>query len=590
MADEIKIPKPYKPEEEDISNVIAPSGMEVDSSQIKIGDYYAKTFFIFTYPRYLSSGWFSPIINLAEMMDISMFVHPMDTSLAMKNLQKKLVEVQAELSDREEKGLVRDPKLETAYRDIEKLRDSLRQGTEKLFNVGVYITIYGSSRDELSKLEQKMKSVLESKLIYIKPAVFRQMEGFKTTMPLSNDKLSINTPLNTGPASSMFPFISPDLTSEEGIMYGVNLHNNSLVIFDRFELENANSVVFATSGAGKSYATKLEILRSLMMGTDVMVIDPENEYRSLANAVGGSFFNISLTSASSINPFDIPVIPEDEDPANVFKSHILNLTGLIKLMLGEITPEEDALLDRAVTETYAARDITPENFGKAHEEGLEPPVLEDLYTVLQNTEGGQQLAQRLDKYVNGSYEGFTNEPTNIDINNRLIVFSIRDLEEELRPIAMYIVLNFIWSLVRSELKRRLLIIDEAWWMMKYKDSASFLFSLVKRARKYFLGVTTITQDIEDFLGSEYGKPIITNSALQLLMKQSPSSIDAIADAFNITESEKNFLLDANVGQGLFFVGMKHVAIKVVASYAEDQIITTDPEQMLELKGEEGEEE
>lgn len=582
MADEIKVPKPYKPEEEDISNVIAPAGMEVNSSRIKIGDYYAKTFFVFTYPRYLSSGWFSPIINLAEMMDISMFVHPMDTSLAMKNLQKKLVEVQAELSERKEKGLVRDPKLETAHRDIEKLRDSLRQGTEKLFNIGVYITIYGSSPDELAELEQKMQSILESKLIYIKPAIFRQMEGFKTSLPIASNKLSINTPLNTGPASSMFPFISPDLTSEEGILYGVNLHNNSLVIFDRFELENANSVVFATSGAGKSYATKLEILRSLMMGTDVMVIDPENEYRSLANAVGGSFFNISLTSSSSINPFDIPVMPEDEDPANVFKSHILNLTGLIKLMLGDITPEEDALLDRAITETYAARDITPGNFGQAHKEGLEPPVLEDLHTVLENTEGGQQLAQRLDKYVNGSYAGFTNEPTNIDISNRLIVFSIRDLEEELRPIAMYIVLNFIWSLVRAELKRRLLIIDEAWWMMKYKDSASFLFSLVKRARKYFLGVTTITQDIEDFLGSEYGKPIITNSALQLLMKQSPSSIDAIADAFNITGSEKNFLLDANVGQGLFFVGMKHVAIKVVASYAEDQIITTDPEQMLEL--------
>ena len=577
-----EIPQPYQPSEKDVESVIAPAGLEVNSSHLKLGNYFVKTLFVFTYPRFVTSGWFSPIINLAEMMDISVFVHPMDSGLALKNLRKKITEVQAEMSEREEKGLVRDPGLETAYQDIENLRDALMQAREKLFQVGVYITIYGESLEKLSRLEEAVTSTLESKLVYVKPALFRQLDGFESVLPLAQDKLQIHTPLNSGPASSVFPFVSPDLSSEEGILYGVNMHNNSLVIFDRFSLENANSVIFAKSGAGKSYATKLQIIRSMMLDTNVIVIDPENEYQSLANAIGGSFFKISLTSPSHINPFDIPIIPEGEEPADVFKSHILNLTGLVKLMLGSVTPEEDALLDRAISETYASRDITAESFSA--NQNLAPPLLEDLQTILQNTEGGGTLAQRLDKYTHGSYAGFTNAPTNVDIKNRLIVFSIRDLEEELRPIAMYIVLNFVWNLIRSELKQRLLMIDEAWWMMKYKDSASFLFGLVKRARKYYLGITTITQDVEDFLRSEFGRPIITNSSTQLLMKQSPASIGAVTQAFALTEGEKTFLLEAGVGEGLFFAGMKHVAMKIVASFTEDQIITTDPEQMLAAKG------
>ncbi len=578
---EIKVPQPFKPSEERIANIIAPAGIEVGPNYLKSGEYVARTFFIFTYPRYLTSGWFSPIINLAEMMDISIFVHPMDSATALKNLRKKVTEVQVEMAEREEKGFVRDPQLETAYQDIENLRDSLLQGTEKLYRIGVYITIYAAGAEALEQLENTVQSMLEAKLIYVKPALFRQEEGLNTTLPLGKDLLQVHTPLNTETASSLFPFVSPDLTSDEGILYGVNMHNNSLVIFDRFGLANANSVVFATSGSGKSYAAKLEILRSLMMGTDVIVIDPENEYENLANAVGGSFFKISLTSSNTINPFDIPLIPEDEEPANVFKSHVLNLTGLIKLMLGEVTPEEESLLDRAIIETYAARDITAENFGKTPD--MNAPLLSDFQTVLQNTEGGGGIAQRLDKYVHGSYAGFTNVPTNVDTTNRFIVFSIRDLEDQLRPIAMYIVLNFVWRLVRSELKRRMLIIDEAWWMMQHEDSASFLFGLAKRARKYYLGVTTVTQNVDDFLNSPYGRPIITNAALQLLMKQAAASIDTIGDAFALTEREKSFLLETRVGEGIFFVGLKHVAIRIIASYTEDQIITTNPEQMLQFR-------
>jgi len=576
------IPQPYTPSADDLPNVIAPAGIEVNSNYLKVGNYFAKTFFIFTYPRYLSSGWFSPIINLAEMMDVSIFMHPMDTGLALRNLRKKVAQVEAEINEKEGKGIVRDPLLETAYEDIENLRDALQQAREKLFQVSVYITIYAETSEKLAKLESALESLLESKLVYIKPALFKQIEGFDSVLPIGNDDLAVRTPLNSGPASSLFPFISPNLTSENGILYGINMHNNSLVIFDRFSLENANMVVFAKSGSGKSYGTKLQILRSMMMGTNVIVVDPENEYKNLADAIGGSYFKISLTSPNHINPFDIPIIPEGEEPADVFKSHILNLTGLIKLMLGEITPEEDAILDRVIIETYASRDITAENFGTTKE--LNPPLLEDFQVVLENTEGGATLSKRLEKFTRGSYAGFTNVPTNVDIKNRLIVFSIRDLEEELRPIAMYIILNFVWNLIRSELRQRLLMIDEAWIMMKNKDSASFLFGLVKRARKYYLGVTTITQDVEDFLKSEYGKPIITNSSMQLLLKQSPTSIDVVAKAFDLTGGEQSLLLEAGVGEGLFFAGLKHVAIKIIASYTEDQVITTNPEQLLEAKG------
>jgi len=578
----LNIPKPYEASSADVAQVIAPSGIEVNSNYIKLGEYFAKTIFVFTYPRYVSSGWFSPIINLPQMMDISIFVHPMDTSLALRNLTKKVARVEAELMEKEEKGMVRDPLLQTAHEDLESLRDSLQQAREKLFQVGVYITIYGKSIEELKKAEASVSTLLESRLVYVKPALFQQLEGFSSTLPLATDRLQNTSPLNSGPSSSLFPFVSPDLTSDKGILYGVNMHNNSLIIFDRFSLENANTTVFAKSGSGKSYATKLEVIRSLMFGTDVIVIDPENEYENLSRAIGGSYFRISLSSQNHVNPFDIPIIPENEDPADVFRSHILNLTGLLKLMLGTITPEEEALLDRALIETYASRDITPDTFSKT--QTLPPPLFQDFQTVLTNTAGGQGLAKRLEKFTSGSYAGFANAPTNIDIKNRLIVFSIRDLEEELRPIAMYVILNFVWNLIRSSLKRRVLVIDEAWWMMKYKDSASFLFGLVKRARKYYLGVTTITQDVDDFLRSEYGRPIITNSSIQLLLKQAPASIESVRQAFGLTEGEKNFLLETKVGEGLFFAGLKHVAIKIIPSYTEDQIITTDPEQLLQIKG------
>lgn len=562
---------------EEIKKIIAPSGVEVNSNYLKIGDKFAKALFVLSYPRFLNTGWFEPIINLANLFDIAIYINPIDTGIALKNLKKKAAEVESQISEAEEKGMVRDPMLETALNDIENLRDTLQQAREKLFSVGVYIVIYADTKEELTKIESQIQSIMEAQMVYIKPALFEQLECFLSTIPINDDKINITNPMNSSPISSFFPFISENLTSNTGILYGINRQNNSLVIFDRFSLENANQVVFAKSGGGKSYATKLEIIRSLMMGTNVIVIDPENEYEKLARAFGGSFFNISIVSEQNINPFDLPIIPPGEDPEDVLRSHIVNLSGLLKLMLGELSTEEDAILDRALTETYASREIT---FGKDFL-GAEPPLLEDLETVLRSLEGGRPMAEKLYKFTKGSFSGFINKPTNVDLKNRLIVFSIRDLEDELRPIAMYVILNYIWSSIRADFKKRILIIDEAWWMMKYESSAQFLFGLVKRARKYFLGVSTITQDVEDFMNSPYGRPIITNSSLQLLLKQAPATIDIVGKTFNLTDAEKNLLLTAEVGTGLFFAGRQHVAIQIISSYFEHKLITTNPEELLE---------
>ncbi|OGF65763.1 conjugal transfer protein TraC, partial [Candidatus Giovannonibacteria bacterium RIFCSPHIGHO2_01_FULL_48_47] len=535
--------------------------------------------FIFAYPRYLAVNWFSPIINLDKVFDVSIFIHPLDTGAALRQLQKKVAEVQSQIHLREEKGLVRDPMLDTAHQDLEALRDKLQQAQEKLFSFGLYLTIYADSPEELNKTETEIRSILESKLVYAKPALFQQAPGLESVLPLGTDKLEVNTKLNSSPISSLFPFISFDLTSNKGILYGINRHNSSLVLFDRFSLENYNSVVFGKAGGGKSYAVKLEILRSLMLDTDVIVIDPEREYEYLAETVDGRYFNISLTSHHHINPFDLPPPREDESPADVLRSNIINLVGLLRIMFGGLTPEEDAILDRAITETYASRDITPESdFSK-----INPPILSDLELVLANMEGGESLAQRLRKYTQGTWAGFINQPTNVDINKKLVVFSVRDMEDELRPIAIYLIIHHVWNTVRASLKKRLLIVDEAWWLMKTEDGASFLFGIAKRARKYYLALSTITQDVGDFLNSPYGKSIITNSSLQLLLKQAPATIDLVKETFNLTDEEKFLLLESDVGEGIFFAGLKHIAIKILASYTEDQIITSDPSQLLAIK-------
>ncbi len=563
----------------ELKDIIAPSALKVTPKEINLGEKIIRSFFVISYPRFLSEGWFSPIINMDKVFDVAIFVHPIETSKVLRQFQRKVAEVQSQIHSREEKGLVRDPMLDVAYQDLENLRDQLQQAQEKLFDVGLYITIYGDNGAELDKVESEIKSILEAKLIYIKPALFQQEQGYKSTLPLGNDELAVHSKLNSSPLSSLFPFTSFDLTSDKGILYGINRHNSSLVLFDRFSLENYNSIMFAKSGAGKSYATKLEILRTLMFDTDVIVIDPEREYEYMAEATGGRFFNISLNSEHHINPFDLPIPGPGESAANVLRSNIINLVGLFRLMMGGITAEEDAIIDRAITETYALKDITVESDFRT----VEPPLMSDFELVLTGMEGGESLAQRLTKYTKGTWAGFINRPSNVDINKKFVVFSLRDMEDELKPIAMYIVTHYIWNAIRKELKKRLLVIDEAWWMMKSEDTASFLMGLVKRGRKYFLGVATITQDVGDFLKSPYGIPIITNSSIQILLKQSPTTIDELQKTFNLTDEEKFLLLESDVGEGIFFAGLKHVAIKNIASYTEDQIITSDPSQVLAIK-------
>ena len=563
----------------ELQDVIAPSALKVEPKAINLGDKIARTFFVISYPRYLTDNWFSPIINLDKIFDVSIYINPIDTSLALRQFQNKVAEVQSQINTREARGMVRDPMLDTANQDLESLRDSLMQAQEKMFDVGLYITVYADNELELFKIENEIKSILESKLIYLKPALFQQDDGFKSIIPINNDLLGVYQKLNSEPLSSIFPFVSFDLTSDKGILYGLNRHNSSLVIFDRFSLENYNSVTFAKSGSGKSYCTKLEILRSLMFDTDVIVIDPEREYEYLAEAVGGRYFNISLSSEHHINPFDLPIPREDETAADVLRSNIINLVGLFRIMLGGLTPEEDSLVDRAISETYAIKDITPDSdFGS-----IEPPLLSDFEMVLSGMEGSESVVQRLVKYTRGSWSTFLNKPSNVDINKKFIVFSVRDMEDELKPVAMYIVTHYIWNAVRKNLKKRLLVVDEAWWMMKSEDTASFLYSIAKRGRKYYLGLATITQDAADFMKSPYGVPIVTNSSIQILLKQSPSTIDILQKTFNLTDEEKYLLLESGVGEGIFFAGTKHVAIKVISSYTEDQIITSDPSQILSIK-------
>lgn len=563
-----------------IRDLISPASMQIFPDYLRIGEKFARTIFVVTYPRFISVGWFSPILNLNNTFDIGMFFYPVKSAVILKQLKNKVGALEAQIISDAEKGAARDPLRETALRDIEALRDALTQGIEKFFQYALYITLYADNKEELDHLTNQVEDIFGSRLVYSRKVFYQAEQGFNSTMPLGNDELYIVFNMNSSPVASSFPFMSSELTSDSGVLYGINRHNNSLILFDRFSLPNANSVVFATSGAGKSYSVKLEVLRSLMMGTDIIIIDPENEYKHLSDAVGGTYINISLSSESKVNPFDLPrAIGDDSKPEDIIRSAVITVKGLVRLMLGDLTHEEDSIVDRALLETYAKKDITPDcDLSK-----VEAPIMQDFQDMLESMEGGASLALRLKKFTEGTFAGLLNSPTNVRMDNQLVCFSVRDLEDELRPIAIYTIVNYIWNVVRSEMKQRILIIDEAWWLMQSEDSAKFIYALVKRCRKYYLGVTTITQDVNDFLRSPYGQAIVTNSSLQLLLKQSSAAIDIIQKTFLLTEGEKYLLLECGVGEGIFFAGQKHAAVKVVASYAEDQLITSDPRQLLELE-------
>jgi len=565
-----------------VKDLIAPSAVKINSNRLEIGTKFVRTHFVLTYPRVISTGWLEAVINADIPLDLSIFIYPQDSEVVLNELRKKVGKIQASLQINTEKNAARDPALETAYQDVEQLRDAIMQGTEKFYRVGVYVTVYADTEEQLERYSKTIENFFARQNIIAKRAALQMDNGFNSTLPILKDELNVFTNLNTGPLSASFPFVSSDLSSDNGILYGINRHNTSLVIFDRFELENANATIFATSGAGKSYTVKLEILRSLMMGTSVIVIDPENEYKRLSDTVGGTFINLSLNSDNRINPFDLPKPLPGENNADVLRSAIIDLLGLLSLMVGTLNPEENSIMERAIKETYAKYDIT-EN---ADFSDKVIPTLTDLVNILGGIVGGESLAQRLYRYTEGTFSGFLNQRTNININNNFIVFCLRDLQTELRPIAMYTLLKFVWNEIRSEKKKRLLTVDEAWIMMQNEDSAKFLFGLVKRARKYYLGVTTITQDVGDFLRSPYGKPIVTNSAMKILLKQDSAAIENIKEVFNLTEGEAQVLLQSSVGQGIFFAGPRHVAIEIIAFPTEHKIITTNPKELEDQAKEE----
>jgi conjugal transfer ATP-binding protein TraC len=571
-----------------LRDFIAPSSLKFEGNHFQLGTRYARTYYVYGYPRQLYTGWLSGMVNLDEVIDLSMIVQPVDSQVVLNNLRKKVSQLEAGIQLDSEHGKVRDPGKQAAVQDAEELRDKLQVGEERFFRFGLYFTIYGNSMEELEFVSHKVESLLGQQLVYSKPASAQQEQGLSSTVPQFMDQLQIYRNMNTGAISTTFPFTSADLTQENGILYGINMHNSGLVIFDRFSLENGNSVVFAKSGAGKSFTVKLEALRSMMMGTEIFIIDPENEYQKMCEAVGGAYVRLSLNSATRINPFDLPQVVDSEESDNALRSNLITLHGLLRLMMGgaqaemvqggvatmpALNPSEEADLDAALIETYAKAGIT--NDPLTH--GSPPPTISDLYDTLLHIGGtGPQLAQRLRKYTSGTFAGIFSQQSNVNVNNPMVVFNIRDLEDELRPVAMYIVLNHIWNRTKVDKKRRIMIVDEAWQLMRYEDSANFLFSLAKRARKYNLGITTITQDVEDFMASRMGRAIVANASMQFLLKQSPTAVDVLSDVFKLTSEEKKRLSQFPVGQGLFFAGQNHVHIQVIASPTENELIVTNP--------------
>jgi conjugal transfer ATP-binding protein TraC len=572
-----------------LRDFIAPSSLEFDSNFFHLGTRYARTYYVYGYPRQLYTGWLSSMINLDEVIDLSIIVQPVDSQVVLNNLRKKVTQLEAGIQIDAEHGKVRDPGKQAAVQDAEEMRDKLQVGEERFFRFGLYFTVYANSLEELEFVSHKVESLLGQELIYSKAATAQQEQGLSSTVPQFMDQLQIYRNMNTGAISTSFPFTSADLTQDNGILYGINMHNSGLVIFDRFSLENGNSVVFAKSGAGKSFTVKLEALRSMMFGTEIFIIDPENEYQKMCDAVGGAYVRLSLNSTTRINPFDLPRVIDSDEADNALRSNLITLHGLLRLMMGgaqaqmmqggvmtmpALNPAEEADLDAALIETYAKAGIT--NDPLTH--GSTPPTISDLYDTLLHMGGtGPQLAQRLRKYTSGTFAGIFSQQSNVNVNNPLVVFNIRDLEDELRPVAMYIVLNHIWNHTKVDKKRRMLIVDEAWQLMRYEDSANFLFSLAKRARKYNLGITTITQDVEDFMASRMGRAIVANASMQILLKQSPTAVDVLSDVFKLTSEEKKRLSQFPVGQGLFFAGQNHVHIQVIASPTENELIVTTPQ-------------
>lgn len=563
----------------DIRDIVAPPSIEVDFDHIKAGDQFCRTLFVVGYPRFVSANWLEPLISFNHTLDVAMYVYPTKSEEVLENLKRRVGEMEATIQSDMKRGRVIEPSVQVALEDALSIQQELAKGAERFFQFGLYITIPARSKEELDKITKQVEATLGSLLIITKKAVLAMDEAFRTTLPMGQDRIVVTRNMDTTSLATTFPFTTSELSANEGILYGMNEHNGSLIIFDRFSLENANMTVFGKSGSGKSFMVKLEAMRSLMFDTEVIIIDPENEYQALTHALGGEYIRFHFGTTTKINPFDLALLHSTGDQESELNQKVLSLHGFFRVVMGKLTPTEDALLDRALILAYKQKGITPDPATQSKE----PPLMEDLYKALVGMEEplARGLADRIEKFVKGSLVGIFDQQTNVEIRNPLTVFSIRDLEEELRPIAMYLILDFIWTKIRRDMKRRLLIVDEAWYMMKFPDSAAFMNSIAKRARKYYLGVTTISQDVEDFLSIDLGRAIIQNSSLQVLLKQSPAAIDKVAETFYLSEGEKHLLLAADIGEGLFFAGPAHAAMRVIASPTEHELVTTKPQELLE---------
>jgi conjugal transfer ATP-binding protein TraC len=571
--------KPFNEGLVSTKDIIAPASLEVDFNHIRIDNKYYRTLFVASYPRFVGINWLSSLINFDATLSVSMYIYPTDGKAILDDLRRKITEMEAEISTDIQRGRIVNPATQAKLEDALNLQADLVKGEERFFQFGLYITISADTKEELDKINKNLEAALGSLLMVSKRATLQMEDGFITGLPAGDDRLKITRNMDTTSLATTFPFVSSDLSDDKGVMYGINIHNGSLVIFDRFSMQNYNSVVFATAGAGKSYMIKLEVLRSLMLGTEIIVIDPENEYRDLAEAVGGQYIAFGYGEESKINPFDLSLTEEEGE--NALNSKVLSIHRLMKIMLGSMDPMEESILDRAMMDAYKMKGITPD----PTTQDREPPLIEDVYKSLigMEEEKAKMLAARMEKYIKGSFAGIFNQKTTVNLVNPFVVFGIKNLEDSLRPVAMNIILDYIWTVVKGSLKKRILVVDEAWYLMQYEDSAAFLRGIVKRGRKYYLGVTTITQDVDDFLGTDYGKEIVTNSAIQILLKQHAAAIDQIGEVFYLSQGEKQLLLTADKGQGIFFAGQNHVAIQVISSEEEHKLITSNPEEILSKK-------
>lgn len=560
--------------EQDQIDLISYSGLKEEATYLQMGDKFIRTLFISGYPYTASSGWLNMLVNFNHNLDISYHIEQIDPSMALPKLNRKITELESIKRNMLKTGRVIGSEITDPLESAMELKDKIQRGQEKLFQISIYMTISADSLADLNRITTLLETLMSTRLFYIKNATFQQLEGLQSILPRGENQLDQKRNLDSSSAALTFPFVSSELVQETGILYGVNYSNNSLVIIDRFSLNNANSIIFAQSGSGKSYTAKVEILRQLMQGTKVIVIDPEREYKRLAQSVNGSYIKLSTKSKEKINPFDFS--HNTIDGENGLSEQIQDLTEIISLMVGQLSEEERAVVDKALIETY-------KQFGFSlrktkTKKVLKFPKLIDFYKTLKKMKK-RDLCNRLERFVKGSLANIFDSQTNIELNNRLIVIDIKDLNESIRPIMMLVVANFVNSQVKEKPQKRILVIDEGWILLQQEESARFVSGLVRRARKYFLGVTIISQQASDFLSQEYGRAIASQSSLRVLMKQDTTTIKKVTEEFHLSGWEQRFLLTCDRGEALIIADQNHVALKVIASEKEHPLLTTDPKEI-----------